>query len=449
LQYKVPYDLLSQASASTASPRKTRRAHTERLQLLKGGSTSAHVGASLSAGTTTKKGPPPVRTESAEIWNILASAKGKGKEKEKERPEKRHHLHLEEDGSSDGLPSTTVAHRGWKGRGKSVSAHAPRVNQIDSSTDDLDTSISTLHINQARAYKRSVIDSTPQSISANGHSPSFPRKRRKTESSVDHHTPPSSPDVIPSPMVSARSTTRPRASLFLPPEIKLRVMPSRSVAPRAEPGPPPFISSIKRIKLLVRPPPPSFSHPRQRPPEAKYGGSLKDFLTSYSTLDGLDFFDEDEVEDAARKEAELRERIDTFRRAGRLFLLPDAKNGSPSPSLGHTRHTSTSTPTSTSSARDPWARVVDTVVARSKMKRVDGKHVAGQIAAKTKAYWDGYAAREDRARALEDKRLRALAKSTVKVVVAEWKKALFVSWRARNYERSPDPFLSLAYPRAG
>jgi helicase SWR1 len=41
-------------------------------------------------------------------------------------------------------------------------------------------------------------------------------------------------------------------------------------------------------------------------------------------------------------------------------------------------------------------------------------------------YWDGHALREDKAKAQEERRLKALAKATIKMVTREWKKAVFV-----------------------
>jgi hypothetical protein len=80
---------------------------------------------------------------------------------------------------------------------------------------------------------------------------------------------------------------------------------------------------------------------------------------------------------------------------------------------------------------------------------MNGKHVAGQIATKVQGYWDGYAAKKDRAKVMEEKRLRALAKSTVKMVITEWKKAVFVcaSYIVSSFsERSS---VRIAYPGTG
>jgi helicase SWR1 len=81
---------------------------------------------------------------------------------------------------------------------------------------------------------------------------------------------------------------------------------------------------------------------------------------------------------------------------------------------------------------DIWDQVVDEVVARARVKRNGngiggrGRQIASQIASRVHGYWDGHALREDKAKAQEERRLRALAKATIKMVTGEWKKAVFV-----------------------
>ncbi|KIJ66025.1 hypothetical protein HYDPIDRAFT_27228 [Hydnomerulius pinastri MD-312] len=75
---------------------------------------------------------------------------------------------------------------------------------------------------------------------------------------------------------------------------------------------------------------------------------------------------------------------------------------------------------------DAWSHVVSAVVSRGKgAGHAKGRHVAAQIASRVQAYWDQSAVREDKAKAAEEKRVRALAKATVRIVVGEWKKAVF------------------------
>jgi helicase SWR1 len=206
-------------------------------------------------------------------------------------------------------------------------------------------------------------------------------------------------------------------------EKKTRIMPSRAAthrpplpnhkarAPSAANGvlaPPPPKFMIKRIKLLVRPPPPSLSSPLQRPLPTKHGSSLTAFLDSYMTLNDNDVTPE-VVDDSATKDAAILERIDSLRRHGRLLLGTDFVNV-------------------VQPKREPdhWDSVIDSVVTRGSKRTNGGRQVAKQIAGKIQAYWDGFAAREDKAKVQEEKRLRALAKATIKAVVNEWKKAVFV-----------------------
>ena len=60
------------------------------------------------------------------------------------------------------------------------------------------------------------------------------------------------------------------------------------------------------------------------------------------------------------------------------------------------------------------------------MRTPTGVQVAASVAAKVRGYWEGMAVREERARLAEERRLKALAKATIRLVVGEWKKAVFV-----------------------
>jgi helicase SWR1 len=184
----------------------------------------------------------------------------------------------------------------------------------------------------------------------------------------------------------------------------------------------PTKSGITRIKLIVRKPPPLISHPRQRPPAPRFGSCLKKFLSSYTTINDQDF-SEEALEHMARNDSIILDRIDDFRRRGRLLLLDfDGDSGS--------AVMSTATGTTHKRGPDIWDHIVEEVVARAHARRNGnggrGKQVAAQIARSVQGYWDGHALREDKAKAQEERRLRALAKATIKMVTAEWKKAVFV-----------------------
>lgn len=78
--------------------------------------------------------------------------------------------------------------------------------------------------------------------------------------------------------------------------------------------------------------------------------------------------------------------------------------------------------------RDVWDDIIaEVVIARSRVpKKSIGRQVSSQIANKIQAYWDVQEVKRDRARAQEEKKLKILAKSTMKLVNAEWKKAVYV-----------------------
>lgn len=78
--------------------------------------------------------------------------------------------------------------------------------------------------------------------------------------------------------------------------------------------------------------------------------------------------------------------------------------------------------------RDVWDDIIEEVImARSRATRKSiGQQVSLLVASKVQAYWDVQGAKRDRARAQEEKKLKILAKSTMKMVNAEWKKAVYV-----------------------
>ena len=77
---------------------------------------------------------------------------------------------------------------------------------------------------------------------------------------------------------------------------------------------------------------------------------------------------------------------------------------------------------------DQWDDVINAVIRRKEAnsKIQSGRQITSQIVSKIQAYWDAQEARKDKIRLQEEKRLRALAKATIKMVTNEWKKAVFV-----------------------
>lgn len=339
--------------------------------------------------------------DDAAIWSILADAKGKGKDKAQESPDHG---------------------KGGKGKDKAkamsdrTTSRKVRVIPLDPVQDGWDDSISQNGRNSPEQSSRKRPSLDGESISMNGHLyPSSARKKRRRDEAF-------SPEMPPPPVPNDRSARRLGDDPHISGDRKLRST-ANGVSTRASQNPsavPPIVTAppkfnITRIKLIVRRPPSTLTNPRQRPPAPRFGASLDKFLSSYTTYNDQDFT-EDALEEMARNDAALLDRIDKFRRQGRLLPEQDVGLGV----MG------TATGTGHKRGGDLWDQVVEDVTARGRLKRNGGRQIASQIASKVQAYWDGYALREDKAKAQEERRLRALAKATIKMVTNEWKKAVFV-----------------------
>lgn len=138
-------------------------------------------------------------------------------------------------------------------------------------------------------------------------------------------------------------------------------------------------------------------------------------MSSYTYLNDQDVV-EHLVERRVSKEAALRNRIAHLQKQGGLVPKPDDYDPE------NPYHEVPNRP----ETKDPWTHVVSAIIAYRRPKP-SGKRIAGDIALKIQAYWVEQAAKQDKLRNQEGKKLRALAKSTIKAVVAEWKKAVFVS----------------------
>lgn len=180
--------------------------------------------------------------------------------------------------------------------------------------------------------------------------------------------------------------------------------------------PPKF--KIKRIKLIVRRPPPAISHPAQRPPQSKFG-SLRGYMSSYfspfeKVVEGA------ALERQIHKEAVLLERAYKLRQEGRF--LPSSADIT-SETLADLRASAPHKRTS----KDIWDHVVESAAAFARTrKRAIGPHIAGQIAARIKAYWEAQEAKKEKSKISTEKQLRILARDTIRTVVNEWKKAVYV-----------------------
>ncbi|OSX61706.1 hypothetical protein POSPLADRAFT_1046989 [Postia placenta MAD-698-R-SB12] len=176
--------------------------------------------------------------------------------------------------------------------------------------------------------------------------------------------------------------------------------------------------SVKRIKLIVRPPDPVYTHPGQIPPTAKHDQSLVKLLSSYTVLDDNDV-DAATVEQLVQRAAAFWDRVDSLQKQGRFF--PHAMGiGENTSGLSHSADASASR-----QSRDLWSHVVDAMRSRALSRPINGRQVAAQVASRVRAYWESRALKQDKVKVQEEKRLRALAKATIKFVIVEWKKAVF------------------------
>jgi len=376
-----------------------------------------------------------VKQDDGAIWSILADAKGKGAEKHHDNPDLSRSRHK------------TLG----KGKAKEIQFNRtpsrPRVWALDPLPDDWGDSISQAgdpspfpsrsgHTRSSR--KRPSASGDMESISMNGDShPGSARKKRRlvADDDVSQMPPPTS---IPNGRssrrlrddsrhlpVSADPRTRSMTSGYFSSTRASRHANQQSASYTGHTGSAsPTKSGITRIKLIVRKPPPLISHPRQRPPAPRFG-SLDKFLSSYTTFNDQDLTEE-ALEGMAKVDSIILDRIEDFRGQGRL-LLPDLDSESGSRS-GIMR---TATGTTHKRGPDIWDQVIEEVIARARVKRngngIGGRgQVALQVASRIQGYWDGHALREDKAKVQEERRLRALAKATIKMVTGEWKKAVFV-----------------------
>ena len=166
----------------------------------------------------------------------------------------------------------------------------------------------------------------------------------------------------------------------------------------------------------LRKPCPVYTHPLQRPPLPQFDSSLEKYLKSYEAPDGVDL-DTDALHEAIQHDLGIWRRIDAMRDRGRMVHRPpDSSLGSVSGAKGPQR------------APDLWDQIISEVQESYKTRhRSAGESVASQVASRVKGYWEVQAARDDKAKTLEEKRLRALAKATMRLVIAKWKEAVYVS----------------------
>ncbi|KAG5716883.1 Helicase SWR1, partial [Termitomyces sp. T112] len=177
--------------------------------------------------------------------------------------------------------------------------------------------------------------------------------------------------------------------------------------------------NIKRVKLLVRRPAPPITNPKQRPPPVEYNSSVDTFLRSYFTLNGHDV-KESTLEHQVQVDVSVLERAERLQKNGgflpifnELFQFNEENMGK---SLAPPRQ-----------SNDPWDHVVEAAchIGQSWRRKSSGQQIASQWAKAIRGYWDGQEAMKERLKIQEERRLRALAKATIRMVTDEWKKAVF------------------------
>lgn len=176
----------------------------------------------------------------------------------------------------------------------------------------------------------------------------------------------------------------------------------------------------------MRRPPPAFSNPNQRPPRPKFNTSLNALLTSYITVDADgENVDRVKLEQEAVEEAKLRNRVAKLRREGRLVSQPVSHQEADDSEMEVDEDTDYTPPQRTS--KDMWDIVVQDVIARhqAKPRRSAAKVVTSSIASRVQAHFETLAGKRLKAKEAEERRLRNLAKMTMKMVIGEWRKVVF------------------------
>lgn len=177
------------------------------------------------------------------------------------------------------------------------------------------------------------------------------------------------------------------------------------------------MTPIRRIKLIVRAPEPVYTNPKQKPAAPIFNKSVKSALASFIRIEEEDA-NEDALEEEARGRAVFLERVHALRQRGRMLLSPEDAS----------RALQIRPTASRTIGTDPWDHILNAVRTRYRGQReTSGPEIAATIAAKVRLYWELQNAKEGRVKLQQEKQLRALAKTTLKLVTTEWKKAVFVS----------------------
>jgi helicase SWR1 len=123
---------------------------------------------------------------------------------------------------------------------------------------------------------------------------------------------------------------------------------------------------------------------------------------------------------SAQNTIDLQERVKSLQQQGRLLHLQGleamiAASSSAKATTAQTEHPRNG---------DVWDEIIEQISQRR--SRRQAQWISGQVASRIQAHWDAVALKQDKARAQEERRLKTLAKATLKMVMAEWKKVVFV-----------------------
>ncbi|CAK5281904.1 unnamed protein product [Mycena citricolor] len=332
------------------------------------------------------------------------------------------------------LPLSVSASLPPKSKVKPPSSAQVELNGVDVSKRRGKQKSTPSDVESATTRRKTLAKETPVLVSSrlsrkrpspNSHLDVPPRKRRKRGEELDGD---SSRQAGSSPLKIQQTSE----SISAPPG---RMLPHRAAAYRPETKASSKLiapARVKRVRLIVRRPPLEYiTNPRQRPPAPRFEWSVTKFLSSYMTVNDKTFSLLDpEILRLIHEEAVLRERMAAIKRAGAwlgtdLFdamqalgqdgLEQEAKEGqNESPPV------------------DAWDAVVRDVQARDLPEKSAGEIVGGLIASKIKSYWEVRASKLEKGRAMEERRMKGVARAVMKLVIAEWKKAVY---HVREQER--------------
>ncbi|OSC98421.1 hypothetical protein PYCCODRAFT_1439293 [Trametes coccinea BRFM310] len=370
-RYQAQYDLVDHASSAAGpSRRTTRRAHTERLQTLKVPTATAAPPPS----------PPPKKqrkldeTPTVAFWDIKAEVKSKGKQPR-----------------SDTQTPAASASISWNGKriipvveitSRRTPAHKPKPATRDS--------------NMTHGGSGSMPHNTSQDSSL----ALPPRKKRRigpTASSSESVAAPSTRRALRS-AATIPDSSSPRADDSISAHSSRGINGATATMHQRGPPPSPVKHPIQRVKLIVRKPPAVYTHPAHRPKPPPFGGSVEALLNSFMYR----LHDEvtpEQLQAELKQELDLWKRVDQLRKEGRMVGEPSAFEYEPARS------------------EDPWGHIVREIE-QPGAKVVDTRRGAANVAAKVKAHWNVTSDKER-------KRLKALARSTLDMVIDEWKKAVY------------------------